>query len=83
MDATRLLRLNGFENLIVAVTGNVLDDDVDTFLRAGADIVFSKPLRLEQLDRLREHMEANGPLSLPGMKLEMIRDKLIRVEKQL
>ena len=32
------------------MTGNVLQDDVDDFLSQGADRVFAKPLRTEEID---------------------------------
>jgi len=38
IKATQELRRRGFDRLIIAVTGNVLDDEADEFLEAGADI---------------------------------------------
>ena len=61
-----------FENLIIGVTGNALDDDVAAFLAAGADMVLAKPLRLHQLDALLSHCASHGFLSSPGHKLAML-----------
>ena len=43
MEATKRIREGGFKNLIAGVTGNIMEDDVAEYLRAGADIVFGKP----------------------------------------
>ena len=55
VGATRILRSNGFSNLII---GNVLEDDVASFISAGADNIFHhKPLRMNSfvtLDTVRE-----------------------------
>ena len=61
IHATREIRQRGFANLIIAVTGNVLDDESDEFLEAGADIVFPKPFRKVFLDALLEYVKKNGP----------------------
>lgn len=39
LEATKLLRKGGYKNLVVGVTGNVLDDDVSEYQAAGADII--------------------------------------------
>jgi DNA-binding response OmpR family regulator len=46
--------------LIIGVTGNVLDDDVNEYLEAGADLVIGKPLRMELLNKLLVHIQMNG-----------------------
>ena len=45
-DATAVLRKAGYEGLVVGVTGNVLQDDIDYFIQCGADAVLSKPLSI-------------------------------------
>jgi DNA-binding response OmpR family regulator len=50
------------------LTGNALDDDVTTFLEAGADCVIPKPLRAAQLDAIIQHVTAVGFDSLPNQK---------------
>jgi CheY-like chemotaxis protein len=60
VEAARALRNLGFPNLIVGVTGNALDDDVQAFITAGADIVFYKPLRIGKLTTLLEYIQQNG-----------------------
>jgi CheY-like chemotaxis protein len=69
MDATRAIRNAGYRYLIVAVTGNVMEDDVAKFLEAGVDIVISKPMRMISLDLLLKHINLYGSLSIANMKL--------------
>ena len=69
MAATRALRAEGFNNLIVGVTGNVLDEDVRTFLEAGADCVLGKPLRFSTISSLVHFIEQNGYASRVGCTL--------------
>jgi CheY-like chemotaxis protein len=50
-EASRQIRSNGYNRLIIGVTGNALDDDVEAFLTAGADCVIAKPLRAPALGK--------------------------------
>lgn len=69
MEASKRLREGGFKNLIVGVTGNIMADDIAEYLRAGADIVFGKPLKMSMLNLLLRHVREEGSLSQPGMIL--------------
>ena len=69
MEATRRLRANGYKNLVIGVTGNVLEDDVIEFLAAGADIVLGKPIKMTLLSTILHHLKNEGSLSRPGMTL--------------
>ena len=60
MEATASLRSLGFDGLIIALTGNVMDDDISEFMRAGADAVLAKPLRSQQLGQILSYVEDNG-----------------------
>ena len=46
--------------MIIGLTGNAMDDDVQLFLHAGADEVLVKPLKAEQLDEIFAHLQING-----------------------
>lgn len=55
-SAARDLRQAGCTTCIVGVTGNMLPEDVDFFIRSGADGVLAKPIRMPALESmLREH----------------------------
>ena len=69
MDATKQLREGGYRNLVVGVTGNVLDNDVMEFQIAGADIVLGKPVKMHLLSAILLHVKSEGSLSRPGMNL--------------
>lgn len=45
-EATVELRKAGYKGAVIGVTGNVLQDDVDHFIRSGADAVLAKPLNI-------------------------------------
>ena len=63
VDCTRKLRKHEYENIIIGLTGNALDEDVAEFTDAGADTVFSKPLKMHQVDQLMEYLVQFGPKS--------------------
>jgi len=52
VDATKALRLKGFPNLIVGVTGNAMEEDVSIFMDAGADFVVAKPLKKHDIENI-------------------------------
>lgn len=54
----------GYENLIIGLTGNVADDDKKQFILSGADLVLSKPLKIDELDALIKFINYSGPKSL-------------------
>jgi CheY-like chemotaxis protein len=68
-EASRQIRINGYKRLILGVTGNALDDDVEAFLEAGADCVIAKPLRADVLDAVLRYIAEKGIDSDPKMKL--------------
>ena len=71
VEATRVIRSEGFANLVIGVTGNALDDDVQAFLAAGADLVIAKPMRSAHLEALLAHIAAHGCGS-SGRKLKIV-----------
>ena len=59
-EAVRLLRSIGFTNLIIGVTGNVLNDDIKAFYDSGVDIVYRKPFKMADLMYILEYIQNNG-----------------------
>jgi CheY-like chemotaxis protein len=51
-DATRIIRSTGFTGIVLGVTGNALDFDIDTFKNHGANDVLPKPLDLNKMERV-------------------------------
>jgi CheY-like chemotaxis protein len=74
--ATKAIRKNGHNRLIFGLTGNALDDDKCTFLKAGADCVLTKPFRASQLDAILAHTSVHGFQSNVNAKLSMEIDQL-------
>jgi len=60
IEATKVLRKSGFQYFIVGLTGNVMSEDVEEFLHAGADLVLAKPLEMNKLDMLLSHISDHG-----------------------
>ena len=75
VDATRALRKAGYKYLIIAVTGNVLDDDIEQFLQAGADFVIPKPLKTTKLDNLLRFIQLHVDGSLSRYPKEVLVEK--------
>jgi CheY-like chemotaxis protein len=69
VDAARAMRECGYKYIIAGVTGNVMDDDLNEYLQAGADVIYGKPLKLPTLRLLIEHVRKEGPLSAQGKKM--------------
>lgn len=54
-ETAKNLRQLGYANLIVAVTGNCTNqEDINTFLDAGADVVLCKPINQTNIMNLFE-----------------------------
>ena len=47
--ATREIRALGYPGIIIGVTGNALAEDIELFMRCGANKVLPKPLRIEEM----------------------------------
>ena len=79
-QAARTLRAEGFTGLIVGLSGNTLEEDVNIFLAAGADCVFSKPFREESLSQLMGFLNDFGcestPLTRRAIRQSMQQDQI-------
>lgn len=80
MEAAKGLRAQNFKGLIIGVTGNALDDDVAEFLNAGADIVFSKPLKIDSINSLLCYIEEHGCASSGDHKLFIVGNTIQKSE---
>jgi CheY-like chemotaxis protein len=61
-----MMRSSGYLNLIVGITGNVMDGDVSEYLISGANLVLSKPVKSHVLKILIRHIQLHGSLSRAG-----------------
>eukprot|EP01038_Epipyxis_sp_PR26KG_P005789 gene5789-7987_t len=48
-ETVQILRSNGYNGVIVGLTGNGYSEQIETFKQSGVDEVFVKPLNIEQL----------------------------------
>ncbi|KAJ1410514.1 hypothetical protein B484DRAFT_455856 [Ochromonadaceae sp. CCMP2298] len=65
-DAAKVLREMGYKNMLVGVTGNAMEEDIVHFEECGADMVLTKPMKVEALTKLIEFCQANGSRSKRG-----------------
>jgi CheY-like chemotaxis protein len=49
IEACKQIRAMGYHGVIIAISGNVIQDDIDEFLAAGADRFVGKPFKLDHL----------------------------------
>ena len=60
MEFSHKLRELKYPNLIIGLTGDALEEDQKEFLKAGADFVIIKPLKLDLLECLIKYCNSNG-----------------------
>ena len=58
-EATKRIRQNGCNALIVGVTGNMFPEDTRTFLASGANDVLPKPFKMDALNSLWEEYDSS------------------------
>ncbi len=61
--ATQQLRAMGYAGLVIGVTGNAMDSDVREYEDAGADMVLTKPVRVDILDLVLSYCRKHGCVS--------------------
>jgi signal transduction histidine kinase/CheY-like chemotaxis protein len=69
IEASRIIRKLGYDNLIIGVTGNSMEDELTDFLQAGADFAITKPMKPNVLDILLQYMNTFGCRSHPNERL--------------
>ncbi len=52
-----------YQKIVIGLTGNVLQEDINEFTEAGVDLVLGKPVKIGQLQECLEFIEKNGPAS--------------------
>ena len=60
LEASKILRENGYKNLLIGVTGNAMDADLEEFVQAGADMAVAKPIKFDTLVSILGHCEQFG-----------------------
>jgi len=76
LDASKAMREAGYPYLIVGITGNAMQDDLDEYLSSGADLVLTKPVQVSVIDKIVALRSKHGVLSREGMKLVDKQDDL-------
>jgi signal transduction histidine kinase len=64
LEVSKVLRNNClYTNLLIGVTGNVMDDDLHEFIVAGADAAYPKPMKIKIIERILNHCRHFGSSS--------------------
>lgn len=63
LEASRTLREYGYKNLLIGVTGNAMDADLQEFVASGADMAIAKPIKYDTLTAILTHCECFGCVS--------------------
>ena len=61
----------GYNRLIIGLTGDALQDDIERFAAAGADAVFAKPFREDQLSGILSLIAKRGVKSSPASQADL------------
>jgi CheY-like chemotaxis protein/two-component sensor histidine kinase len=72
VEMTKKLRNLGYEFLIIGLTGNVMDEDMNEFFKAGADYVLMKPLKIKEMYNLIDFIKNNGFISKTSTNIKLI-----------
>ena len=54
---------------MIGLTASALSDEVEAYVEAGADIVLSKPLQMDQLESILKFVAENGIISREASRL--------------
>ena len=82
-EATELIRHAGIQTPIIAVTANVMSDDIERYKRSGCQSVLSKPINQQQF--LTVLQSFRGEASVEGhqeLEEKLAQDPVIRALKQ-
>jgi len=58
-EAARSMREGGYCGLIIGITGNMLPVDKERYLREGANMVLTKPVNIQEIDKALQQVETN------------------------
>jgi CheY-like chemotaxis protein len=75
--STKLLRGINYNKLIIGITGNNGEEDVNNFIKDGVDYIFIKPFNLEKLNLLLAFLDTYGYERISNKKiLRTVNNKL-------
>jgi CheY-like chemotaxis protein len=81
IEAAKIIRRDGYRRLIIGVTGNSLEDELDEFIAAGADLVIVKPLKNQSIEMLLGFIQTNGFDSAHGYRIHQVGKEFIWVPR--
>lgn len=78
-DASLALRVLGYDNMIIGVTGNALEEDKRAFVESGADVVLAKPTSKGVITNLLHYVNKFGAKRHPNIQINCVNDQFIRI----
>eukprot|EP00607_Mallomonas_marina_P010088 CAMPEP_0182419394 /NCGR_PEP_ID=MMETSP1167-20130531/3864_1 /TAXON_ID=2988 /ORGANISM="Mallomonas Sp, Strain CCMP3275" /LENGTH=479 /DNA_ID=CAMNT_0024594303 /DNA_START=177 /DNA_END=1616 /DNA_ORIENTATION=- len=82
MEVTSVLRREGFDRMIIGLTGCAMDDDIKKYVDAGADLVLTKPMNITALDSVLRLIHQQGTKSYPHKQLKFYGEILQWTERE-
>lgn len=83
IQAASALRKIGYAKLIIGVTGNSMEDEIQDFLRAGADLVITKPMKASMLEQLLYLVLQSGCTSYADKRLQVLDNSIVWIHRKL
>ena len=83
IESADAIREQGYNGLIVGVTGNTFGEDIIAFKEAGADCVLGKQVNVGQLEAIIAHIKTHGTTSSKSKNFESNNKELIRALETL
>eukprot|EP01041_Mallomonas_annulata_P005777 gene5777-11672_t len=81
LQATAVLRENGFDRIIIGLTGCALEEDISEFIRSGADLVLPKPMNAKHLDIVLRYFAFEGTHSNSDIRYIIDNERVVRKAK--
>ncbi|MCH8536637.1 MAG: response regulator [Alkalimonas sp.] len=82
-EATELIRHAGIQTPIIAVTANVMSDDIERYKRSGCQFVLSKPINQQQFLTVVQSFRNDAPVEdHQELEQKLAQDPVIRALKQ-
>lgn len=73
----------GHTHIIIGLTGNSIDEELQEFSKSGADLVLTKPLKPHTLENVLKFVAFIGSKSLEGQKLVLQNNEMMWLPAQL
>ncbi|CAM3769309.1 hybrid sensor histidine kinase/response regulator [Rheinheimera salexigens] len=81
-EATRLIRYAGIDTAIIAVTANIMTDDIEHYKQSGCQAVLAKPIILAELTAILSRYGERSDRAMLSLDLQLEQDPQMKALKQ-